>query len=171
MLSVPCNTCGYNGAASYASNDDPVVVEHFTKCVERAIAAIPPEELAAPDVEPTPLWDPLDGCDDPAVARGRALDLMAPSGRAFSAEAAYWVTQGARVLATLLYLAACDRRRSMWDVACWVRDPDAGAEEIEAAVRMSPVPQAALDAAQFLSTNARTRDSISATIIEAVFAA
>lgn len=116
------------------------------------------------------LNDPLAGCEDLGVARQRASDLMGPWDRPGDAIATYWYAQSVLLLGTLMNAAASDRRnRSIWDVACWVHDPDANEREIRAAARQAGYLTDAY-AGQFLATNARTRDSLCATILEAVFA-
>ncbi|NKQ53550.1 type IV secretory system conjugative DNA transfer family protein [Amycolatopsis sp. K13G38] len=114
-------------------------------------------------------FDPLAGCEQPPTATSRASDLLAgvsAPGRD-GGDREYWTGQARRVLAALLHAAALGER-AMRDVMAWVADPDQGATEVTRLLRRSPEPAYVEDAAQFLTTNDRTRSSICATIMPAL---
>ncbi len=123
------------------------------------------------DLPSTITFDPLTGCTDPVTAAERATDLLAggpagPSGGS-AGEREFWQAQARRVLAALLHAAALGGL-SMREVLGWVSDPDAAQREITSLLRRSPEPAYAQDAAQFLTTNDRTRTSITSTIMPAL---
>ncbi|HJQ46895.1 MAG TPA: TraM recognition domain-containing protein [Amycolatopsis sp.] len=114
-------------------------------------------------------FEPLAGCEQPTTATTRASDLLAgvsAPGRD-GGDREYWTGQARRVLAALLHAAALGER-AMRDVMAWVADPDQGATEVTRLLRRSPEPAYVEDAAQFLTTNDRTRSSICATIMPAL---
>jgi hypothetical protein len=114
-------------------------------------------------------FNPLAGCDTPTTATARASDLLAgvaTSGTA-GGDREFWNGQARRVLAALMHAAALGGA-SMRDVLAWVADPDDAAAEVSRLLRRSPEPAYESDALQFLSTNERTRSSITSTIMPAL---
>lgn len=110
-------------------------------------------------------FDPLTGCENPVTATHRAGDLL--PGEGGSEEREHWVGQARRALATLLHAAALGGL-GMQDVASWVANPERASDEVLRLLRRSPV-EAFLDTAeQFLTTNDRTRSSITTTIMPAL---
>jgi type IV secretion system protein VirD4 len=119
----------------------------------------------------TVVFDPLAGCECPSTATQRAADLMSGSGMSSSGsgeDRAFWTGQGARVLAALMHAAALGDGCSMRDVQAWIADPDGGKNVVTRYLRRSSEPTFETDAAQFLSTNERTRSSITTTIMPAL---
>lgn len=116
-------------------------------------------------------FDPLTGCADPVTAHERAADMLgavaASSGRGGSGEREFWDAQARRVLAALLHAAALGGA-SMRDVHSWVSDPDAGQARITSLLRRSPEKAFEIDMAQFVSTNSRTRTSITSSVMPAL---
>lgn len=110
-------------------------------------------------------FDPLTGCENPVTATHRAGDLLPGDGG--SAEREHWVGQARRALATLLHAAALGGL-SMQDVAAWVAGPERAADEVLRLLRRSPEEAFAVTAEQFLTTNDRTRSSITTTIMPAL---
>jgi type IV secretory pathway TraG/TraD family ATPase VirD4 len=110
-------------------------------------------------------FDPLTGCENPVTATYRAADLL--PGEGGSSEREHWVSQARRALATLMHAAALGEL-SMAEVAEWVADPERAADEVLRLLRRSPEPIFATTAEQFLSTNDRTRSSITTTIMPAL---
>ncbi|HVK25937.1 MAG TPA: TraM recognition domain-containing protein [Actinokineospora sp.] len=114
-------------------------------------------------------FNPLSGCEDPAVATSRAADLLsgvsAPGGAGGDRE--FWAGQARRVLAALMYAAALGKG-TMRDVLAWVADPDNAAAAVSRNLRRQPDKAWESDALQFLSTNDRTRSSICSTIMPAL---
>lgn len=111
-------------------------------------------------------WSPLSGCADPATAARRAVDLMGPGSG--SPEGERWEIQGRRVLAVFLHAAALGGYR-MRDVAFWVANPDAGREQILAALLDSPqAVEMSRAAEQTVAMNARTRDGVMLAIAPAL---
>jgi len=110
-------------------------------------------------------FDPLTGCENPVTATYRAGDLLPGDGG--SEEREHWVSQARRALATLMHAAALGEL-SMSEVAEWVADPEASADEVLRMLRRSPEPMFATAAKQFLTTNERTRTSITTTIMPAL---
>lgn len=114
-------------------------------------------------------FDPLSGCEQPTTATTRAADLLAgvsaPGGGGGDRE--FWSGQARRVLAALMHAAALGGA-SMRDVLAWVANPEDAAGEVSRFLRRSPEPAWESDAAQFLSTNDRTRSSITSTIMPAL---
>lgn len=117
----------------------------------------------------TAVFDPLDGCEVPKVAKQRAADLVAGSepSDGGGAEREYWSLQGKRVLSTLMHAAALGRL-SMRDVLAWVADPDRAARRVSELLATSPATAFEESARQFLETNDRTRTSITSTIMPAL---
>lgn len=114
----------------------------------------------------TVTFDPLMGCTDPVTAVERATDLLAASSGDDDGDRAYWNSQARRVLAALMH-AACLGQLTMSDVAGWVADPTGSERQVMKLLRSSPVPAYATDVAQFISTNDRTRSSITSTMMPA----
>ncbi len=113
-------------------------------------------------------FDPLTGCADPVTAAERATDLLsAVAGPGSAGEREFWTGQARRVLAALLHAAALGGL-SMRELLGWVSDPDAAHREVTSLMRRSAEPALAQEAAQFLSTNDRTRTSITSTIMPAL---
>jgi type IV secretory pathway TraG/TraD family ATPase VirD4 len=120
-------------------------------------------------LDSTITFNPLAGCDNPAVATSRASDLLsgvsAPGGGGGDRE--FWAGQARRVLAALMFAAALGRG-TMRDVLAWVADPDSAAATVTRNLRRQGDQAWESDALQFLSTNDRTRSSICATIMPAL---
>lgn len=120
------------------------------------------------DLPSTITFDPLSGCEAPAVATSRAADLLAGvSSPGQDGDREYWLGQARRVLAALLHAAALGEA-TMRDVFAWVADPEAASQDVQRFLRRSPEPAYESDALQFLGTNERTRSSICATIMPAL---
>ncbi|MEC3974575.1 type IV secretory system conjugative DNA transfer family protein [Amycolatopsis sp. H20-H5] len=109
-------------------------------------------------------FDPLTGCGNPVTATHRASDLL--PGEGGSDEREHWVTQARRALAALMHAAAIGEL-AMSDVQSWVADPERAAEEVLRLLRRSE-PAFEQTARQFLTTNDRTRSSITTTIMPAL---
>ncbi|MFF4598118.1 type IV secretory system conjugative DNA transfer family protein [Amycolatopsis sp. NPDC001319] len=110
-------------------------------------------------------FDPLAGCSSPVTATHRASDLLPAAGG--DSEREYWVSQASRALAALLHAAALGEL-TMRDVLGWVADPEGSTEEVLRLLRRSPEPAFEQDARQFLTTNERTRSSITTTVMPAL---
>ena len=119
------------------------------------------------DLPSTVTFDPLCGCADPVTATERATDLIAAGSHGDGGDREYWDAQARRVLAALLHAAALGALH-MRDVLRWVAAPDPAAREVTSLLRRSPEPAYVEDAAQFLTTNPRTRTSITSTIMPAL---
>ncbi len=118
----------------------------------------------------TVAFDVLTGCADPVVASARAGDMIAAGGDTSGSgggDRDYWDGQARRVLAALMHAAAIGDR-PMTALLRWVADPEESATELTALLRSSPVPAFVADARQFLSTNERTRTSITSSIMPAL---
>jgi type IV secretion system protein VirD4 len=118
-------------------------------------------------LDSTIVFDPLVGCKDAKTATERATDMLSgaegPGGEA-GGDRAFWQGQAIRVLGGLMHAAALGGA-SMLDVQRWVADPDAYASEVQRHLRGSRVESIRVDALQFVSTNDRTRTSITSTIM------
>ncbi|MFD8497532.1 type IV secretory system conjugative DNA transfer family protein [Amycolatopsis sp. NPDC059657] len=110
-------------------------------------------------------FDPLSGCADPVTALHRGADLIPADGG--DPEREHWIKLARRALATLLHAAAVGDL-AMTDVADWVADPEGSADEVLRLLRRSPEPAFSTAAQQFLTTNDRTRSSITTTITPAL---
>lgn len=111
-------------------------------------------------------WSPLSGCTDPATAARRAADLMGPPSG--SAEGERWDVQGRRVLGILLHAAALGGHR-MRDVQAWVTNPDAGSDDILAALSKSVQAEEMCRAAvHAIAVTPRTRDGVMLAIAPAL---
>ncbi|WP_297661774.1 TraM recognition domain-containing protein [Pseudonocardia sp.] len=119
------------------------------------------------DLPSTTTFDPLTGCTDPVSATERATDLLAAGNTGDGGDRAFWDAQARRVLASLLHAAALGGL-AMRDVLGWVSDPDKAQGQVLSLLRRSPEPAYTEDAAQFLTTNERTRSSITSTIMPAL---
>jgi hypothetical protein len=120
------------------------------------------------DLDSTITFDPLTGCADPVTAAERAMDLLSagtPSGS--GGDRAFWDAQARRVLAALLHAAALGALH-MRDVLGWVADPDNAERQLTSLLRKSPEESYVTDATQFVTTNDRTRTSITSTIMPAL---
>jgi type IV secretion system protein VirD4 len=118
-------------------------------------------------IESTLAFDPLDGCQDPQVATDTAVDMIPAS----TGDGERWDTQARRVLAVLLHAAAlAGPPVGVSIVGEWVADPDNPdyQREILTALRGSPDLAHVEVAKQFLTTNARTRSSITSSIMPAL---
>jgi type IV secretion system protein VirD4 len=135
-------------------------------------AAKGPVSVFAPtghaDLASTITFDPLTGCASPTTAAERATDLIAGgcTGRATSSgDSERWEGQARRVLTALLHAAALGGL-SMHTVLAWVANPDTASRQVMSLLRRSPSAAAYVpDAEQFLTTNDRTRSSITSTIM------
>ncbi|MBN9113654.1 MAG: type IV secretory system conjugative DNA transfer family protein [Pseudonocardia sp.] len=113
----------------------------------------------------TATFNPVDGCADPVTAAERATDMLTATTHAGgSGDREFWDAQGRRVLAALLHAAALGDR-TMRDVLGWLADPATAGKDVTVLLRRSPEPAFELDLGQFLSTNDRTRSSITSTIM------
>ena len=111
-------------------------------------------------------FDPLTGCAVPGTAWARAEDMLGGAGGG-DGEREYWVAQARRVLSGLLHAAALGGA-TMHDVLAWTAAPDAAKPTVLAYLRRSPATAYVADVAQFLSTNDKTRTSITSTIMPAL---
>lgn len=120
------------------------------------------------DLSSSITFDPLAGCQVPKVAMTRAADLLsgvsAPGGHG---EREFWEGQARRALAALMHAAALGGK-SMRDVQTWVADPDQAERDVTKFLHRSPEPSTMSEAAQFLTTNERTRSSICSTVMPAL---
>lgn len=118
-------------------------------------------------VASTLAFDPLDGCTDPQVATDTAVDMIPSS----TGEGERWDIQARRVLAVLLHAAAlAGPPVGVGIIGEWVADPDNPdyQREILTALRGSPDLAHVEVAKQFLTTNARTRSSVTSSIMPAL---
>ena len=112
-------------------------------------------------------FDPLTGCTDPVTAAERATDLLAGGNSGGGGDREFWDAQARRVLAALLHAAALGDRH-MRDVLGWVADPDAAQREVTSLLRRSVEPAYLSEATQFVTTNDRTRSSVTSTVMPAL---
>jgi type IV secretion system protein VirD4 len=112
-------------------------------------------------------FDPLTGCSDAVTATERATDMLAAVASGTSGDREFWDGQARRVLAALLHAAALGGKR-MADVLGWVAEPDTAGREVPALLRRSGVAAFEQDAMQFLTTNERTRSSITSSVMPAL---
>ncbi|WP_224393179.1 type IV secretory system conjugative DNA transfer family protein [Pseudonocardia sp. ICBG1293] len=112
-------------------------------------------------------FDPLTGCSDPVTATERATDMLAAVASGAGGDREFWDGQARRVLAALLHAAALGGKR-MADVLGWVADPDTAGREVPALLRRSGVTAFEQDVMQFLTTNERTRSSITSSVMPAL---
>ncbi len=114
-------------------------------------------------------FDPLTGCANSVTAAERAADLLAAGAMTGNAgEREFWENQARRVLTALLHAAAQAPDLTMRDVQRWVSDPDEAKREVSSLLRKSPQKALQDDARQFLTTNDKTRSSITSTIMPAL---
>ena len=120
-------------------------------------------------LESTITFDPLSGCTAPKTATERAMDLLAAVSApgAGGGDREFWSTQARRVLAALLHAAALGQL-TMREVLVWLGDVPAATSEVTRLLRRSSEPNFEADAVQFLTTNDRTRTSITTTIMAAL---
>jgi type IV secretion system protein VirD4 len=111
-------------------------------------------------------WNPLQGCEQPAVALKRAVSFTAATESKGLHDMAFWIGKASSVLASLLHAAALDGR-TMHDVYEWAHGMnDAIAEQI-----LADHPQAAsgwLGPIQEVRRPGRTADSIRMTVTRAL---
>jgi type IV secretion system protein VirD4 len=111
-------------------------------------------------------WNPLQGCEQPAVALQRAVSFTAATESKGLHDMAFWIGKASSVLASLLHAAALDGR-TMHDVYEWAHGMnDAVAEQI-----LADHPQAAsgwLGPIQEVRRPGRTADSIRMTVTRAL---
>ncbi|MGD9525161.1 MAG: type IV secretory system conjugative DNA transfer family protein [Dehalococcoidia bacterium] len=119
------------------------------------------------EVASTVTFDPLTGCQDPVAAAERAADLLSAVSSSGGVDREYWELQGRRVLEALLHAAALGHR-SMREVMDWTADPETGRKEVTALLRRSPEPGFGVSFEQFVTTNDRTRTSITSTVMPAL---
>lgn len=112
-------------------------------------------------------FDPLTGCKDPVTAAERAGDLLVSGSHGGGGDREFWDAQARRVLAAFLHAAALGDL-SMREVLGWVTSPAEAQREIASLLRTSLAPDYAEDATQFVTTNDRTRTSITSTIMPAL---
>ena len=112
-------------------------------------------------------FDPLTGCSDPVTATERATDMLAAVARGSGGDREFWDGQARRVLAALLHAAALGGR-TMTDVMGWVSDPGAAGRDVPALLMRSGVRAFEQDAMQFITTNDRTRSSITSSVMPAL---
>jgi type IV secretion system protein VirD4 len=99
----------------------------------------------------------------------RATDLIAATSRhAQGGDREFWEAQARRVLAALLHAAALDGELDMHAVQGWVTDPDSARRQVTSLLRRSRVVAFEQDATQFVTTNDKTRSSITSTIMPAL---
>jgi type IV secretion system protein VirD4 len=109
-------------------------------------------------------FDPLTGCGDPVTAAERAADMLSAISSGGGGDREYWELQGRRVLEALLHAAALGHC-SMREVLGWVANPEASRKEVTGLLRRSPEPAFGVSFEQFVTTNDRTRTSITSTIM------
>ncbi|MGH3859627.1 type IV secretory system conjugative DNA transfer family protein [Actinokineospora sp.] len=114
-------------------------------------------------------FNPLAGCTDPVVAAARAADLLSGVSASGSGDSdrEFWAGQARRALGALMFAAALGER-SMRDVLAWVADPENSAAEVTRYLRRQKDQAWESNALQFMSTNERTRSSITTTIMPAL---
>jgi type IV secretion system protein VirD4 len=120
-------------------------------------------------LESTIMFDPLTGCAEPKTATDRASDMLAAVSAPGSGngDREFWSTQARRALAAMLHAAALGDL-TMREVLVWLGDVPAAANEVTRLLRRSSEPNFEADAVQFLTTNDRTRTSITTTIMAAL---
>jgi hypothetical protein len=120
-------------------------------------------------LDSTITFDPLLGCAEPKTATDRASDLLAAVSAPGTGggDREFWSTQARRALAALLHAAALGDL-TMREVLVWLADVPVAANEVTRLLRRSSEPNFEADAVQFLTTNDRTRTSITTTIMAAL---
>ncbi len=122
-------------------------------------------------LDSTITFDPLTGCADPVTANERATDMIGAASReGGGGDREFWNAQARRVLAGLLHAAALDETgdTTMGDVLSWVSDPEKAEYRVTQLLRRSTVTAMRDDAVQFVTTNDKTRSSITSTIMPAL---
>jgi hypothetical protein len=111
---------------------------------------------------------PLIGCEDPTTASARAADLL-PDDDSASGDRRDWNEKGRAALAMYLHAAALGDR-TMHDVSRWVAVPDRAEREVLSLLRLGGGDSEAfgLAAVQFVTTNDRTRSSITSAVSPAL---
>jgi hypothetical protein len=148
-----------------STKTDLYEVTHQLRASKGPVSVFAPTGHA--DLPSTITFDPLTGCASPTTAAERATDLIAggSTGRATSGDVERWEGQARRVLTALLHAAALGEL-SMHTVLQWVANPDTASRQVMSLLRRSPSAAAYVpDAEQFLTTNDRTRSSITSTIM------
>lgn len=113
-------------------------------------------------------FDPLTGCTDPPTANERAADMLAAANRPAGGDREFWDDQARRNLAALMHAAALGGL-TMGHVQTWLADLNRHESRILALLRdKSPEPAFEAAVSQFISTNDRTRTSITSTISPAL---
>lgn len=111
-------------------------------------------------------WNPLQGCDEPAVALQRAVAFTAATESKGLHDMTFWIGKASSVLASLLHAAALDGR-TMADVYQWAH----GINDSEAERILTAHPGAAggwLGPIQEVRRPGRTADSIRMTVTRAL---
>jgi type IV secretion system protein VirD4 len=128
-----------------------------------------PEGLGGDELRSTFRWNPIIGCEQPAVATQRAGYLLSGSPSMANIGAReFWTGQAVRVLANLLHAAALGRH-SMLDVLAWASDPDGSAGYVLQQLQGSPASHSwTVNYQQFVSTNVNTRSSTTTSIMPAL---
>ena len=116
-------------------------------------------------------FDPLVDCDNPVSATERAIDMI-PVAKG-SGDREDWNGKARSVLGGLMHAAALGesvdgRKRTMEHVLEWVSDPDAAKNEVTRLLRRSSQAAFVPLAIQFVTTNDRTRSSITNSIMPAL---
>lgn len=115
-------------------------------------------------------FNPLTGCDCPVGAAERAADMLGATvhhGHSAGGDRAFWDAQARRVLTALLHAAALGGH-SMRELLDWVSNPDAARDRVTTILRRSPEPGFVDEITQFISTNDRTRSSITSSVMPAL---
>jgi len=113
-------------------------------------------------------FDPLTGCTSSVTAAERAADMLAAGATGGGGDREFWDAQARRVLAALLHAAALGTGRTMHDVLGWVSNPDRAQADVTSLLRKSSEKAFEEDITQFVTTNPRTRTSITSTIMPAL---
>ena len=111
-------------------------------------------------------WNPLQGCEQPAVALQRAVAFTAATESKGLHDMTFWIGKASSVLASLLHAAALDGR-TMADVYQWAH----GIDDAEAERILTAHPGAAggwLGPIQEVRRPGRTADSIRMTVTRAL---
>jgi type IV secretory pathway TraG/TraD family ATPase VirD4 len=129
-----------------------------------AVHVFNPEGIG--DVPSTFRWNPLKGCEQPAIALQRAVSFTAATESKGLHDMAFWIGKASSVLASLLHAAALDGR-TMHDVYEWAHGVDDSVPERI----LSAHPDAAsgwLGPIQEIRRPGRTADSIRMTVTRAL---
>ena len=126
-------------------------------------SSTPPGSAASPRLSTSTRWSAA-SCRRRRMPGPRTCSAHVGRG---DSEREYWVAQARRVLSGLLHAAALGGA-TMDDVLAWVAAPDTAKATVLAYLRRSPAPAYVADVAQFLSTNDKTRSSITSTIMPAL---